>query len=163
MWPWVLSWALFCCLKNDFWPQSHDATGRILFHIKIKVSMCTPVFETPSHKWLKLFATKDLNSRWNITDESYNPVKDMALIPYTIKRHVPSSKFLNCKTRLPCYAMEQSPSQQARSRAITHRKFPSLYGSWDSLTLLTRLRFGALTLNQRNQLCPLWPWRSQIH
>jgi len=101
MWPWVLSWALFCCLKKDFWPQSHDATVRILFHTKTKVNMCTSIFETSPHKWLKLFATKDLNSRWNITEESYNPVKDTGLIPYTIKRHVPSVNFWIAKHGYP--------------------------------------------------------------
>jgi len=58
IWPWLLSWALFCCLKKVFWTQSHDATGKILFHVKIKVNMCTPVFETSPYKWLKLFVTK---------------------------------------------------------------------------------------------------------
>lgn len=97
MWPWLLTWALFCCLKKDFWPQSHDTTSRIIFRIKIKVHMCTPVFETSPHNWLKLFATKDLNSRLNITDESYNPRNDTGLVPYSITRHVPSVNFWTAK------------------------------------------------------------------
>jgi len=48
-------------------------------------------FETSPHKWLKLFATKGLNSRLNITDESYNPLHNFKSRAF--------SKFLNCKVR----------------------------------------------------------------
>lgn len=157
MWPWLLTWELFCSLKKDVLPQSHDATGRIIFRIKIKVNMCTPVFEISSHNWLNLFATRDLNSRLNITDESYNPGNDI-----TITRHVPSVNFWIAKHGNP--AMPWS-NVHHNKRKVTQWLTANSPLSMDPEIPLPCSRYSGLRPypQSENSICPLSPWRSQIH